>query len=82
MIHVRRQVRVIDRQPVFSLPKGGKERDVPLSDALALRLAAHMKASPPVEVTLPWRVPGGAPHTARLLFAQVRAAERPIGIKG
>jgi integrase len=75
VIHVRRQVRKIGRALVFSPPKRGKTRDVPLSDSLSLRLAAHIEAHPPVEVTLPWRIPDGPPATARLVF--VRADGRP-----
>lgn len=67
-VHVRRQVRIIGKRLVFSLPKGNKERTVPLPDAVGLRLAAHIKAHPPVKVTLPWKTPDGKPHTAKLLF--------------
>lgn len=70
IIHVRRQVRLVGKQLVFSLPKGDKERDVPLSALLGLRLAAHMDDHPPVKVTLPWKTPTGRPHTAMLLFAR------------
>jgi integrase len=67
-VQVRRQVRIINGQLVFSPPKGGKERRVPLVDAVALRLAAHIKEYTPVAVTLPWKVPTGKPVTATLLF--------------
>lgn len=33
-----------------------------------MRLAAHVEAYRPVEVTLPWKVPGGEPVVARLVF--------------
>lgn len=68
VIHVRRQVRIIDGELVFSLPKGGKERTVPLPDSTALRLSGHIAEHPPVAVTLPWRTTDGKPHTALLLF--------------
>jgi len=78
-IKVRRQVKMVTkdghRALVFAPPKRGKERDIELSDALGRRLAAHIKAHPPVEVTLPWKVPGGKRVTALLLF--VRADGRP-----
>jgi integrase len=67
-LQVRRQVRIINGQLVFSPPKGGKERRVPLVDAVALRLAAHIKDYTPVAVTLPLKVPTGKPVTAALLF--------------
>ncbi|MGW2143198.1 tyrosine-type recombinase/integrase [Nonomuraea bangladeshensis] len=68
-VHVLRQVRRIGGELVFSPPKGGKTRKVPLPETVGLRLAAHIAAFPPVEVTLPWVKPGGKPVTAALLFA-------------
>jgi integrase len=44
MVHVRRQVRIVGGKLVFAAPKGGKERDVPLPDTVALRLSAHIAA--------------------------------------
>jgi integrase len=67
-VHVLRQVRRIRNQLVFSPPKGGRTRTVPLPETVGLRLSAHIAAFPPVEVTLPWREPGGKPVTAALLF--------------
>jgi len=70
-VHVRLQVRIIDNQLVFSLPKGGKERTVPLDEQVQMALAAHIAACPPVEVTLPWVGPGKAKsRTALLLFTR------------
>jgi integrase len=57
MIHVRRQVRMVHNRPVFSLPKGGKTRDVPLPKHLAARLRGHLEEFPAKEVTLPWGNP-------------------------
>ena len=78
MVHVRRQVRIVGTSMTFAPPKGGKERDVPLPDSVALRLAAHIAACPPVPVSLPWKTPGGKPVTARLLVTtpQGRAVHR------
>ncbi|GEM_PF-5295934 len=53
---------------VFAPPKGGKHRDVPLGDHLALILSAHVARYPPLPVTLPWADPGGRPVTFPLLF--------------
>jgi integrase len=76
-VHVRLQVRIIDGQLVFSLPKGGKTRSVPLDEQTGLALAAHIAAYPPVEVTLPWSGPGKAKtRTALLLFT--RPGERAL----
>jgi integrase len=72
-VRVIRQVTQINGRLWFKLPKGDKERDVPLPGWVRLALAAHMKAHPPVEVTLPWNEPKnpkkhGKLVTARLLF--------------
>lgn len=68
VVHVRRQIRIINGKLVFSLPKRDKPRTVPLPDAIGMQLASHIQRYPPVEVTLPWRTPDGGPHTAQLLF--------------
>lgn len=53
---------------MFALPKGGKERDIPLPDSLALLLAEHIRKYPPIPMTLPWQTPDGKPRTVRLIF--------------
>lgn len=68
VVHVRLQVRLIGTRRVFAPPKGGRERDVPLPDPVAVALAEHIRLHPPTSVTLPWRVPDGPRRTARLLF--------------
>lgn len=68
VVHVRRQVRIVRAKLVLAPPKGGKERDVPLPDSVALRLSAHVAAWPPVTASLPWKVPDGKQVTVRLLF--------------
>ena len=70
IIHVRRQVKIVGGRRVFAPAKGGKDRDVPLADSLALRLAAHLAAFPAAVVTLPWKEPGGKPVTAALMFTK------------
>jgi integrase len=65
-VHVRRQVKLLGSKPHFALPKGGRQRDVPLPEQVALRLAAHLQAWPAVAVTLPWS-PAGKPQTHRLI---------------
>lgn len=71
MAHVRRQLQwTKDGKPYFKLPKGKKERDVPLSYGLLDRINAHQSEFPAVEITLPWVGPGnnGRPTaTVRLL---------------
>ena len=68
VVRVRRQVRIVGSRPVFAPPKGGRERDVPLPESVALRLSAHLAAHPAREVTLPWLVPDGRPVTVPLMF--------------
>ena len=74
-VHVRMQVKRVNGKAWFALPKGGKEREVPLPERVSLALAAHIEAHPPLEVTLPWNEPGnprrhGRPVTAALLFTK------------
>jgi integrase len=68
-VHVRHQLKHVNGGTVFDLPKRGKVRTVPLSETIAVALAEHLRRFPPVEVTLPWREPGGAPTTLELVFA-------------
>ena len=71
-VRVRRQVIRVGREIVFKLPKGGRERVVPLPLGVAASVRAHMERHPPAAVTLPWmkEKPGGfaGPVTARLVF--------------
>ncbi|MGH3696066.1 MAG: tyrosine-type recombinase/integrase [Pseudonocardiaceae bacterium] len=67
ILHVQRQIRVVDRTLVFALPKGGKKRRVPLSAGVRAAAQAHQREFPSTEVTLPWGEPGGKPVTVRLL---------------
>ncbi|MFL6073698.1 MAG: tyrosine-type recombinase/integrase [Mycobacteriales bacterium] len=66
-VHVRRQVKLVGGVLFFASPKGGKERDVPLGEAVGFRLARHLELFPPVDVTLPWKTPDGPPVTHRLI---------------
>jgi integrase len=68
VVHVRRQVRIIDSGRVFSLPKGGKQRTVPLPESVGLRLSAHIAEHRTTKVTLPWRMADGDATTVELLF--------------
>ncbi|MFE7954449.1 tyrosine-type recombinase/integrase [Streptomyces sp. NPDC057413] len=60
VLHVRRQLQWTKTKPVayFKLPKGRKERSIPLSPGLLQLLRAHEQAFPPITVTLPWKGPG------------------------
>jgi len=69
VVHITHQIRLeLGVYQVFSLPKGGKTRDVPLPGPAGLALAAHLERFPAVEVTLPWTTRGGKPRTEQLLF--------------
>jgi integrase len=70
IIHVRRQVKIVGGRRVFAPPKFGKDRDVPLSAVLAMRLSAHLKVFPAAAVTLPWQRPGGKPVAVSLMFTK------------
>lgn len=71
---VRRQVRLIKGHPVYALPKGGKERTVPLPDVVAFALSEHMRAYPATPVELPWRDRSGETVAPELLFTKDGAA--------
>ncbi|WP_406269505.1 site-specific integrase [Actinacidiphila glaucinigra] len=73
VLHVVRQVKLLAGGPVFAPPKGGKVRDVPLPESVALSLADHITRYPPAEITLPWKTLGGPPITSTLIFT---SAER------
>lgn len=68
VLHVVRQIRVVDNVHVFAPPKGGKERDVPLPESVLRDLDDYMKNFPPVEVTLPWKEADGEPETVSLIL--------------
>lgn len=67
IVHVRRQLRTVDRTKVFALPKGNKTRTVPLSAGVLAEIRRHLRAYPPATATLPWRRTTGEATTVRLL---------------
>jgi integrase len=67
-IHVRRQVKKLRSDFVFSLPKRDKERTIAMSRWVAEHLRAHIEAHTPRPYTLPWEKPAGKPRTHNLLF--------------
>jgi integrase len=68
VIHVRRQLKVIDGLYVFALPKNDRERDVPMSSGLGQVLRVYMAQHKPRPYSLPWEKPSGKLVTANLLF--------------
>lgn len=56
-VHIVRQIVRYRSQFYFAPPKGGKEREVPLSPVLESPLAEYQGLFPPVRITLPWLDP-------------------------
>lgn len=67
VIHVRRQVKILGSRLVFDLPKGGKERDVPLPKAVGLAIKKHTLKHRAHPVALPWGDVDGPAVTVTLL---------------
>ena len=69
VVTVRRQPSgIVGRQLVFSWPKGGKTRTVPLAPGVLERITTHTDIYPPAPVTLPWQHADGDHHEADLLI--------------
>ncbi len=70
VINISRQLRLINRTLVYSLPKRDKERQVPISAGVLEALDAYQETYPATPITLPWDEPNGAPVTANLLMVR------------
>lgn len=57
ILHVRRQIKLLNSKLFYALPKGGKTRTVPLSRSLATRICAHLETFPAKKIELPWGDP-------------------------
>ncbi|MEV6069243.1 tyrosine-type recombinase/integrase [Nocardia sp. NPDC052001] len=68
VVHVQRQVRVVDGVLMFALPKGRKTRFVPLSRATLADIDCYVEEFPSIPVTLPWGSADGEPVTVPLLI--------------
>jgi integrase len=68
VVHVRLQLRLVGNQVVLAPPKGGREREVPLPDVVALAVAEHAQRFGTATVELPWREPGGGMRSVELMF--------------
>jgi hypothetical protein len=53
IVNVQRQIRRIGAQPVFSPPKGGKTRVVPLGQGVLDHIDDYMATFEPITLTLP-----------------------------
>ncbi|MEO3801475.1 site-specific integrase [Nonomuraea sp. B1E8] len=68
VIHVRRQIKKLNSEFVFALPKRDKERTIPMSQWVAEHLRMHLDAHEPRPYTLPREKTSGKPRTHNLLF--------------
>jgi integrase len=75
-VRVRRQLKLVRGRAVFAPPKGGKEREVPLPEVVAVALAEHVRTVEPVEASLPWREVTGDPRTFEVVFTTTK--DRPV----
>ena len=67
-VKVRRQVRLLSTGgQAFRLPKGKRDREIPLPDSVCDEIAAHLAAYPAQAVTLPWETTEGNPVTVALV---------------
>ena len=68
VVHVRQHLRRVGNTTVLAPPKGGKEREVPLPDVVAVALAEHIRRFGETRVMLPWLEPDGPNTSAGLIF--------------
>ena len=68
VVRVRQQLRLVGNQVVLAPPKGGREREVPLPDVVAMAVAEHVQRFDTATVGLPWRDPNGEMRNAELMF--------------
>jgi integrase len=67
-VRVQRQVKILGSRLVLAPPKGGRTREVPLGESVALALSAHLAAYPAQSVELPWERTDGPPALASLVL--------------
>lgn len=79
VLHIRRQLLWDPNKPYLKLPKGDKEREVPLSPDLAVRIAEHVKLYPPLDTALPWRGKGGKGDVRVRLLVSTRPGNPGTG---
>mgnify|MGYP000334938273 CR=1 FL=1 len=53
VVHVRQQLRLVQNQVVLAPPKGGREREVPLPDVVAMAVAEHFQRFGTATVEVP-----------------------------
>jgi integrase len=68
VIRVRRQIKKLEPEVVYVLPKSDRESVVPLPAWAAEAMREHVNKYPPLVCSLPWEKPNGKPRTYNLLF--------------
>ncbi|WP_436496723.1 tyrosine-type recombinase/integrase [Actinokineospora sp. HUAS TT18] len=68
--NIQRQIRWVEGQPVFSLPKRGKTRAVPIGAGVLEAIDQYMIDYEPQRLTLPWHRPDGEPTTVTMLISK------------
>ncbi len=68
VIHVRRQIKKLGKDHIFSLPKSDLSRDVPMAGYVAAAIRLHVRTHPAWPCTLPSEKVTGKPETHQLLF--------------
>ncbi|WP_019930583.1 tyrosine-type recombinase/integrase [Nocardia sp. BMG111209] len=66
--HVQRQVKLVDGELMFALPKRGKTRYAPMASSLLDEIDRYQEDFPAVPVTLPWGSADGELVTVPLLI--------------
>ena len=68
-VKVRRRIRLFTKGGMaFRLPKGKRDREIPLPNSVRDEIAAHFASYPAHSVTLPWGTVEGKPVTAALVL--------------
>ena len=68
--HVRRQLKKLDTEHIFGLPKNDRERDVPMPSWVEVMAQQHFRRFPSRPVTLPWEKVTGRLVTVQLAFTR------------
>ncbi|MGW5518877.1 tyrosine-type recombinase/integrase [Nocardia africana] len=70
VVVVQRQIRRLNGGCVFSPPKGGRTRIVPMPEDILAEIDAYTEMFEPAALTLPWRTLEGRPVTVRVLMSR------------
>ncbi len=76
---VQRQIRRLNGGCVFSPPKGGKTRIVPMAENILDEIDTYLQMFEPVTITLPWRVLDGRPVSVQVLMSREGTSQPMYG---